>query len=82
MTASPETVEKSGVENIDDSGFISAEAGSAHSDAEYNTDDAAAIEDSSKDFEKVDAAVPQKLSKEENDKAAERQRRMMSRIPQ
>lgn len=82
MTVSPETVETSRVPSIDDSGFISTEAGSAPSDAEYSTDDAAAIEDSSKDFEKVDAAVPQKLSKEQNDKAAERQRRMMSRIPQ
>ncbi|MFB2969523.1 hypothetical protein ACE1CD_11160 [Aerosakkonema sp. BLCC-F183] len=59
-------VEKADADNFDDSGFLTPETGSDPADADDNTDRSASESDRT----------------EEDDKAAERQKRIMSRIPQ
>ncbi|MBD2180729.1 hypothetical protein H6S82_09855 [Planktothrix sp. FACHB-1355] len=58
--------EKADADNLDDSGFLTPETGSDTADADYN----------------IDLPVSEADRTEEDDKAAERQKRIMSRIPQ
>lgn len=58
--------EKADAENFDDSGFLTPETGSDPADEDDN----------------IDRPVSEADRTEEDDKAAERQKRIMSRIPQ
>ncbi|MBE9225265.1 hypothetical protein IQ264_07445 [Phormidium sp. LEGE 05292] len=68
--------------NFDDSGFLDSEVGSDPASSDYTELNVAVIEQDINHFSDIIAAVPLHSEPEDDDKAAERQRRIMSRIPQ
>ncbi|MFB2896234.1 hypothetical protein ACE1CI_25265 [Aerosakkonemataceae cyanobacterium BLCC-F50] len=69
------------VENFEDSGFLDSEVSSDPGNPDYDTN-AAGIEQDINHFSDIIATVPLHSEPENDDKAAERQKRIMSRIPQ
>ena len=69
-------------ENFEDSGFLNSEVSSDPANPDYTEANFAGIEQDINHFSDIIAAVPLHSEPEDDDKAAERQRRIMSRIPQ
>lgn len=70
------------VANFDDSGFLDSEFGSDPASADYSEFNPAEIVQDINHFSEIIATVPLHSEPEDDEKAAERQRRIMSRIPQ
>lgn len=68
--------------NFDDSGFLDSEVDSDPANPDYTESNLAVIEQDINHFSDIIAAVPLHSEPEDDEKAAERQRRIMSRIPQ
>lgn len=69
-------------ENFEDSGFLDSKVGSDPANSDYIEPNLAGIEQDINHFSDILAAVPLHSHPENDDKAAERQKRIMSRIPQ
>jgi hypothetical protein len=69
-------------ENSEDSDFLDSKVGSDPANADQTELNVAGIEQDINHFSDIIAAVPLHSEPENDDKAAERQRRIMSRIPQ
>lgn len=69
------------VENFEDSGFLDSEISSDPANPDYDAN-VAGIEQDINHFSDIIATVPLHCEPENDDKAAERQKRIMSRIPQ
>ncbi|MFB2879794.1 hypothetical protein [Floridanema aerugineum] len=69
------------VENFEDSGFLDSEVSSDPANPDYDAN-VAGIEQDINHFSDIIATVPLHSEPENDDKAAERQKRIMSRIPQ
>ncbi|MFB2836281.1 hypothetical protein [Floridanema evergladense] len=67
--------------NFDDSGFLDSEVSSDPANPDYDAN-LAGIEQDINHFSDIITAVPLHSELENDDKAAERQKRIMSRIPQ
>lgn len=68
--------------NFEDSGFLDSEVGSDPANPDYTELNVAVIEQDINHFSDIIATVPLHSAPEDDDKAAERQKRIMSRIPQ
>lgn len=68
--------------NFEDSGFLDSEVSSDPANPDYTETNVAEIEQDINHFSDIIAAVPLHSEPEDDEKAAERQRRIMSRIPQ
>lgn len=69
-------------ENFEDSGFLDSKVSSDPANPDHPDANVAGIEQDINHFSDIIAAVPLHSNPENDDKAAERQRRIMSRIPQ
>ncbi|OKH35868.1 hypothetical protein NIES2119_19205 [[Phormidium ambiguum] IAM M-71] len=68
--------------NFEDSGFLDSEFDSDPADSDYSEVNLGEIAQDINHFSDIVATVPLHSEPEDNQKAAERQRRIMSRIPQ
>ncbi|MFB2934212.1 hypothetical protein ACE1B6_02955 [Aerosakkonemataceae cyanobacterium BLCC-F154] len=68
--------------NFEDSGFLDSKVASDPANPDYVELNLAGIEQDINHFSDIIAAVPLHSEPENDEKAAERQRRIMSRIPQ
>jgi hypothetical protein len=69
-------------ENFEDSDFLDSNLGSDPANPDYAESNVAEIEQDINHFSDIIAAVPLHSEPENDDKAAERQKRIMTRIPQ